>query len=204
MEKQVDKSLYNWNNYVGLGRWCSYWHQINEVIRTTPESLLIIGAGDSIVKNVLTNYVPHISTLDIDPELNPDYVGSVSELGNICSDKFDTILCCQVLEHLPFQLFESCISQLKESCEKYCIISLPQIYTYHQIALKIGGHGRDYKTVQLLNGVDFSFDGQHYWEIGAKGCSLSDVKEILKNFFRISYDYTVAENPYHHFFILTK
>ncbi len=202
MEKQVDKKHYEFNNYVGIPRWCSYWHQINEVLRTHADSLLIIGTGDSIVETILSTCVKKVNILDIDPELNPDYLTSVTEIDRVCTDKFDTVLCCQVLEHLPFSLFETAISQLAKVCQKYCIISLPQIRFMFRFALYIMNRGRDYQFVKRRNNVSFSFNGEHYWEIGAKGCSLKDVMSVMEKYFDIEKRFTIKENSYHYFFIL--
>ena len=68
---------YNFKQYCYLERWVSYWHQIKEVLKLEPRSLLIIGKGDGIVVDVLKQSIDSVKTLDIDQGLNPDAVGSV-------------------------------------------------------------------------------------------------------------------------------
>lgn len=65
------------NNYDTKGRFASYWHQINEVQKLKPSTILEIGVGNSFIHNYLRNKGLKISTLDISKELNPDYIGSV-------------------------------------------------------------------------------------------------------------------------------
>lgn len=204
MEKQVDKSHYDFSSYVNITRWCSYWHQVDEVMKVRPESLLIIGMGDSIVQRILEPYVPVIHTIDIDAELSPTYVGSVTDLSSICKRRYDVILCCQVLEHIPFDLFEQSISQLSHICLKKCIVSLPQKYCSFRIGLHLSPlrKGRDFVFTYVNKNISHTFDGEHYWEIGANRYALSRIREITNKYFKIERDYTVTENPYHHFFIL--
>lgn len=206
MEKQVDKSHYDFSSYVHINRWCSYWHQVDEVMKVRPQSLLIIGMGDSIVQRILEPYVPVIHTVDIDPELAPTYLGSVTGLSSLCKRQYDVILCCQVLEHLPFDLFNQVIEQLAIVCAGKCIISLPQKYCSFRIALFLSPlrKGRDYVFTYINKNISHKFDGEHYWEIGSNGNSCATVQEVMKKYFILDNDYTVKNNPYHHFFLLKK
>ncbi len=204
MEKQVDKNHYEFSAYVDIARWSSYWHQIDEVLKTQADSLLIVGTGDRIVKNVISKYITNIADIDIDPELTPTYVGSITELDVICSEKFDTVLCCQVLEHLPFSLFETSIAQLANVCTTYCVLSLPQKYLRYRFALYLRNRGRDYQFVYQRKNRSHFFNGEHYWEIGTKGCSIKEVEDVISKYFTIERSYSVKENPYHYFFILKK
>jgi hypothetical protein len=50
------------------------------------------------------------------------------------------------------------------------------------------------------------FDGQHYWEIGRLGYSLTKIRQILSHSTGMDLvrDYLIVENPYHHVFVLKK
>ena len=48
------------------------------------------------------------------------------------------------------------------------------------------------------------FDGEHYWELGKKGYSVSNFKKVLLKFFLIEKEFTDPLDTYHHFFILKK
>lgn len=128
MKKQVDKKHYNFLNYVDKPRWNSYYKQIEEVLKEENENVLIIGAGDKIVPNILKTKMDEVKIFDIAEDLNPDYIGDILKVDNILEKNFDCVLCCQVLEHLPFDKFEKCIEKLEKITEKKCIISLPQQY----------------------------------------------------------------------------
>ena len=71
-EKQVDASHYNFEDYVTWERWQSYYTQLRFVLRQKPKSILVVGAGDGLVANMLKSLGLNVKTVDIDPELNPD------------------------------------------------------------------------------------------------------------------------------------
>lgn len=201
MEKQVDKSIYDFKKYVSKMRWMSYWHQMDEILNVEAENILIIGDGDGLIRKMLLDRIK-VSTLDIDEEMKPDFLGSITDLDLICNIKFDIVLCCQVLEHIPFTLFEECLKKISKITSKKVIISLPQKYYRFQVGLYLWKNGKEIRYICNRKNVKHAFDGEHYWEIGAKGCSLSAIRSLMKKYFVIEKDYT-STNPYHHFFILS-
>ena len=46
------------------------------------------------------------------------------------------------------------------------------------------------------------FDGEHDWEIGKKGYSLSKIRKILSKYFIVEKEFYPPENMWHYFFIL--
>ena len=89
---QVLKEHYDFSKYTDIPRWLSYWHQIDETLKLEPRSVLVIGIGDGAVMRLLKDYVTDIKTFDIDPELNPSFLGNISEIDQIVTNKFDVIL----------------------------------------------------------------------------------------------------------------
>jgi len=111
---QVPKEHY-FMEYDTKERWISYWYQINEVLKTKPKKVLEIGIGNGTVANYLKNQGIEVVTVDIDEKLNPDYVCSVTELSEFFSDnQFVTILCDEVLEHIPFEYFENSLHEMQK------------------------------------------------------------------------------------------
>lgn len=80
MEKQVDKSHYQFSKYVSKKRWASIWHQIQEVVSLAPENILKIGPGPDIFKQILSHLGFSVDTVDVDPELKPDFVTTAAQL----------------------------------------------------------------------------------------------------------------------------
>lgn len=202
MEKQVTKEHYHFSSYLRKGRWMSYWHQLEEVISLHPQSVLIVGTGDNIIKKILQEYVPVVKVLDIDAELSPDYVGSVEDAA--VDRTFDCVLCCQVLEHLPFDRFESCIRSLHRIASAHCVLSLPM--RRWKFGFTLTGFNRTLKAgwIWKRKNVKWHFDGEHYWEIGTSGCPEAVIRTLLEKYFRILRCYSAGDNGYHRFYILEK
>lgn len=202
MEKQVDNIHYVFAKYCSKPRWMSYWHQLDEVYNINPKSLLIVGVGDKIIYNILRSDMI-VKSLDIADDLAPDFRGSLSELSSITEEKFDCILCCQVLEHLPFDSFEICLRELYEASNKYCVISLPQ-YRWAIGANIVFNRTFGFQFVIPRKSVPHSFNGEHYWNLGAKGTSRKKMEKIIEKYFVIENKYNVKEITFHRFYVLRK
>lgn len=203
-EPQVDKEHY-YDGYDSKSRFCSYWHQIDEVKEINPESILEIGVGNKFVYDYLDKYGFNISSIDIDADLNPDYQGSVLGLPFDTND-FELILCCEVLEHIPFEKFEIAIQELKRVAEKYIIISLPHSSSHYRFQLQIPklGEIKFLFPIPLPNRFKpkHEFDGEHYWEIGKRGYPLKKIVNTVEKYgLDIRKNYRVFEKK-HRFFII--
>ena len=130
------KENYSFEKYVYPDRWASYWHQINEVIKTKPTNLLIVGKGDGIVESILKRYIHEVKTLDVDEKLMPDFVVSVEKMP-FQDNYFDTILCAEVLEHLPFNKMGDSLKEIRRICNRNVIISLPHFGPSIKLLIKI-------------------------------------------------------------------
>lgn len=108
-QKQVGKEHYDFDKYIDEYRWSSYYLQIKNVMRKDIKKVLIIGVGDGIVPNIIKilNSQINVVTFDFAQDLKPDIYGDVRKLSLIVTEQFDAIICCQVLEHLPFEEFEN-------------------------------------------------------------------------------------------------
>lgn len=206
IQKQVDKTHYAFNKYVSKGRWNSFYHQIDEIIRTEPNSILEIGVGAGISKCVLKDVLHYnYESMDIDEELCPDHIGSILEMP-FPDKQYDTIGCFQVLEHLPFENFEKSLSELFRVANKAVIISLPNAESVWQIQIpKIYRKKLVKRPFTKLR--QHFFDGEHYWEINKKGYELDKIISVMQRIaklfnFVIEKEYQVFENSYHHFFVL--
>lgn len=125
MEKQVERSHYEFSRYMTKARWASVWHQLDEVIKQNPKSVLEIGPGPGIFRNIAVNVGLNFKTLDLDPELNPDYIGSAVALP-LFDNSFDVVCAFQVLEHMPFDTSMKALQEMCRVAKKNAIISLPE------------------------------------------------------------------------------
>ncbi len=205
MKKQVERKHYFGLAYDNKKRFCSYWHQIHEVLSRCPESVLEIGIGNGFVKNYLTNMNLSIMTLDIDPDLHPDIISSVTNIP-LSDNSIEIITCCEVLEHLPFEDFGRALREIYRVCKKYAVISLPDVRRVYRIEFRIPKVTIVQKLVPLpYIPQPHHFDGEHHWEIGKRSFPFEKIRKIIsESGFEIIEEYRVMEIPYHHFFILGK
>ena len=192
--------------YDTKGRFCSYWHQINEVIFLQPENILEIGVGNGFVSNYLKARNLNLITLDINEELKPDVTGSVLEIP--FNDKFfDVVACYEVLEHLPYSEFSKALKEIHRVSRKHAVLSLPDVTTVYRINIELSR----IKPIKKLIPFPFTrtkrheFGGDHYFEMGKIGYPLKKIEsDIEKSGFKIIITYRVFEFIYHRFFILEK
>ncbi len=71
MKPQVEKEAYFSREYDTKARFCSYWHQIDEVLKLNPDRILEIGLGNGFVSEYLRSRDVHLVTIDSDSRLRP-------------------------------------------------------------------------------------------------------------------------------------
>lgn len=194
------------SNYDTKERFCSYWHQIDEAISLKPKSILEIGIGNGFVSNYLKSRRVQLITLDIKKKLVPNIVGSVLEI--CCKDSvFDLVMCCEVLEHLPYDDFSRALKEIRRVSKSYSVVSVPDVTTAYPLYIGIPRLGKIKKLIShpFPKYDDHHFDGEHYWLIGKTGYPLKRIKSDIENSgFHILKTYRVFEWYYHRFFILKK
>lgn len=227
-EKQVDKKHYFRKKYDDLGRFISYFYQIdltrnaaqkclldsgrfiNDQNSVDRVSILEVGKGNGFFSDYMKKMGYNVKTADLDAELNPDYVADIKNLP-IENDSFDVVTAFEVLEHIPFDDVPAALGELKRVSKRYVVISVPYKSTGCEWILKFPG----IRTLIKKPFIDFfvriplkfggiKVSGQHYWEIDAWRTRKSKVRRMLKQFFRIVQELSPPLNKYHYFFVLEK
>ena len=198
---QVTTENYNFSSYATRERWLSYRFQISLVLEKQPKSVLVIGVGDSIVVDILKKFIPKVETFDFDPELKPDICGDIVDIENLVSEKYDVIVCCQVLEHLPYSNFKPVLNQIYNLTDTL-IMSLPYGHLrFFDIKIKLPKFPRFSLSLIVPKFLEnYKFNGQHYWEVGTKGYSKSKVYRDMKEVFS-TVEYKKFDDFYYHLFI---
>ena len=111
ISEEFARNHYASKKYDSKKRFISYWHQIDEVIKLNPESVLEIGIGNGFISRYLRHAGLKITTIDINKSLKPDLVGSVLDLP-FNDNYFDTILCCEVFEHIHYDYFSIALENI--------------------------------------------------------------------------------------------
>ena len=212
MKVQVEKTHYDFDKYVDIGRWNSYYYQIAKTMEQSGDDVLVVGAGDAIVVDVLKKFGKNVDTFDFDKALEPDIVGSVTEIDEVVKKKYDVVLCCQVLEHIPFDKFSDTVRRIKTVLKPSgCfILSLPNHSIGFKMDVKIPKMPRIEKVGVIKRPFRKVWDlqkdgkGEHYWEINTKGCEEKKVKRILGEYYSIAERFIPMNNLYHIFYVLKK
>ncbi|MEC9054268.1 MAG: methyltransferase domain-containing protein [Verrucomicrobiota bacterium] len=209
-EESLSKDLYLGPGYFAWPQLVSLVHQIIDVHATGARKVLEIGKGTGFVSDYLSKAGIEVTTVDVNPNLEPDVLGSVLELDNYFEEaSFDCVLCAEVLEHLPFSDFSAAIDQIARVSRDSCVLTLPRlqrILLCFQMRLKIPMlRWRMPGLFCALPGKPGKIYPGHHWEIGScKETKLSRVRSLLQESFKVSRDFTLKWNPYHHFFHLNK
>ncbi|KJJ85222.1 type 11 methyltransferase [Candidatus Omnitrophus magneticus] len=187
------------NTYDTKKRFISYWHQINEIIKTNPKNILEIGAGNKFVSIYLKQKNFNVTTVDINPNLEPDVVANVIKMP-FKNNSFHTVNCCETLEHMPYENFSKALSEIYRVAEFHAVISIPDITKILHVPYILQKYADKFFKKAIPRDLD-----KHYWEIGKKMYPLSRIiKDIKHTGFIVVSSYNVPENLYHKFFILKK
>ena len=201
----MNKDHYEFNKYITKGRWISYYHQLDEVIKLSPASVLEIGGSTGFFKTMANIFNIQVETVDIDPDLNPDHVASVLALP-FEDSSYDLVAAFQVLEHLPYKSFEIALSEIKRVAKNNVVISLPDARSIWRYSFHIPKLGMRNICIEppIISPEIFKFDGEHYWEINKKDYPLERINKAFSNQgLNLDRSYRVPEHPYHRFFIFS-
>src|SRR5438270_12459175 len=121
---QVEARHYFDDKYDGPGRFISYWNQIDLVRKRAPASLLEIGMGNGLLSDYLRKAGLAVTTLDIDPKLEPDVTAALPHLP-FPEGAFDMVVAYEVLEHIPWELFAPSLAEMRRVSKRWVGGSLP-------------------------------------------------------------------------------
>jgi len=184
LKPQVAKTHYSFQEYSSERKYLNYFQQVknalNIIVQNQAKKILIAGKGDGVVPKILEAHSNlhalglTIHTFDFARDLAPDYLGDLREIDKIVPNNYDLILCCQVLEHLPFDSAMTALSAMGRVA-RYLIISLPYKALTFSASIKVPVLPEFTLCLRVpmpKRGSEM-VDERHYWELGA---TLSPVK----------------------------
>jgi SAM-dependent methyltransferase len=197
----MEKAEHYNHTYDNKRRLASYWHQIDECLTLGGKTVLVVGKGSGLPLYMLARQGLTVTTLDIQPDLRPDILGDVRQMPFV-DRTFDVTLCCQVLEHMPFEFFADALCELKRILRRGLVLSLPDRGPYSKIIPRLL-RKRTVLTLPSIQLQPWVGKGGHFWEVNTPGCRLHDLQGVIQEVgFEIENTFRVWEYPYHRFWRL--
>ena len=101
-QRQFDLTRRDYLSSLDLVTWLRHYHVVRDLLARAPQAVLEIGSGDGVVRRCVLPMVPAYSVLDINPKLDPDYVGDLRAGDSRLVSRFDAVVATEVMEHLPY------------------------------------------------------------------------------------------------------
>ncbi len=190
--------------YDTKARFAAYWTQVTEALKTEAQTVLEIGLGNKLVSDYLNRRRIRVYELDLMLDIAPDAVGNVTAIP-FRANSFDLVMCCQVLEHLPYDQFAPTLAELSRVASHDVLISLPD--NSHALSISLTQWGFDQRNIlidlsRIIPRGEFIPYTHHHWEIGWRGFPVSRIITAMAAAgLRVERHYRVPERPYQHFFI---
>lgn len=205
-EASLSRSRYFDDGYFAIRQLSSFSHQINDIHGLKPVDILEIGIGNGFTSSFLKSAGYKVTTCDINKNLNPDYELPVQKLDTVfAGGQFDLAVCCEVLEHIPFEEFEPAIAAIAAVSDRL-YLTLPNYRKY------FGFSG--FFDVPLLRRL-FNFGiyipiprkiiPEHFWEVDSNSKSKTkNIVQIIRKYFPYVEMHNYKLNSYHRAFVCTK
>lgn len=195
---QVEPAHYDFERYDDRERWMSYWHQIRVVLAVRPRRVLEIGPGSGVFRSYLRSAGVEVSTLDIDGSRGVDYVADITKLDAALPPglTFDAVCAFQVLEHLPFAEFETCLANIARRARPHVFVSLPYRGLRVRWSMWWGDHHLTLGHKLMLPWRHRPIP-EHHWELGWPYTARKVTKVIARQLDVVSRGF-LPENPYHY------
>ncbi|MGD9537744.1 MAG: class I SAM-dependent methyltransferase [Alphaproteobacteria bacterium] len=189
---ETPRSRASWHAYYSEKRIVHQWLQV-ALLKDLPVSeVLEVGPYLGLVTAMLTNAGYRVTTLDIEGERPRDGAvahirADVRHLAPESLRGFDAILCCETLEHLPFDAVPGVLAALRATGAPYLVLSVP--YEGPQAGLSLYLNPHQWPRLKFFRKVHFlrRFPAprsdaweNHRWEIGYRGYPLRKLTRAVE------------------------
>lgn len=208
-EKGLPLQAYMTDGYFSTTQWESFRFQVKTVKNLLDRgTVLEIGCGGGYASSILNSLGLSTETLDINENLNPTYVGDISKADYEPPKLYDCVLCAEVLEHIPFELFDICLANIKKTTQKYAVITLPNSFRRRFVfGLRVNGHYREV----WFGTKKTPLPSIHYWQLNSDSyCSYQEILSHIERFFEVKNSGPIMANKhcslmgneYHYYYVL--
>jgi hypothetical protein len=183
-----------WHAYYTEKRIVHQWFQVHLLSTLTVRRVLEVGPYLGLVTAMLASAGYEVTTFDIAAKppstlgANGHIQGDLTALDPARIRGFDAILCCETLEHLPWDAVGGVLRDFAASAAPYLVMSVP--YEGAQIGWRFYANAHTIRNRLFTRWLRFArrfriasltdIDA-HKWEVGYKGHSLAALKEKVAN-----------------------
>ena len=180
-----------WFRYYSGTRIGQQWFQLHLLDGLAVQKVLEVGPNLGLVSALLANAGFTVTTMDVLPSQDPrpDIPHIQGELTGMDSARLaghDAILCCETLEHLPWDRVQGVLAKFHAAAPRYLIISVP--YMGFQIDWRLYLNAVTLRSKFSFKKLNFLFRFKedrtdpwgHKWEAGYRGHSLAALEGKIK------------------------
>ena len=190
---KLDAHKRQWYAYYSEKRIVHQWFQVKLLENLPVQHIMEIGPAYGVPTALLANAGYEVTTLDF---MKRNLLGAsshiIADLWKATPEVYsnqDCILCCEVLEHFPFEKSCDLLSNFYKSKVPYLILSVPYNAPQLNFSLYINSHTIKKHTAFKFRNSFRAFkkgapsDGQlgHQWEIGFRNYPLNKLKKAVKD-----------------------
>ena len=213
MNEIAPKNHYFNREYMRSERLLSYIDQLAVLSKFSihSDTILEVGKGNGYFSHFIQTYFNQtVRTVDIVPELKPDYCVDISSKEFILPTTFDIGVCFEVMEHIEWERLGIVVDNLRKYVKKYLIISVPDANFFLQF--NINRFLFKYIPLNLTVSIPrflknrSTIVNSHFWEIGIYHSNRRITNKILISevlgIENVLSHYRGRHFPGHHFFVL--
>jgi hypothetical protein len=190
--------------YDNWEKWAAYYWTIRNIIDLGANRVLEVGVGSKVVSTYLQRNGIRLTTLDIDPALEPDVTGTVTDMP-FQTGAFDAVACTEVLEHMPFEKSCRAISELHRVTRGFALVAVPHFTFSFALLLRLPVIQLREFRLRIPYPKRMGKSVEHYWECGRRGYPVSRLRaEFQRAGFRIVSEERPMTNYSSCFFVLRK
>ena len=168
------------SRYDDWDKWLTYFWTIRNVLDHGLPSVLEVGVGSKVVSSVLRNNEVRLTTLDIDPNLEPDYVASVTDMP-FAENAFDGIVCTEVLNHMPWEQTRQAIREIHRVTRRLAFVTVPHFTLSFALLLRLPLLKLHELRLRLPFPKALKSSGPHCWECGRPGYSVAKLRKEFRD-----------------------
>ena len=171
--------------------WYRYFSIAKVFLEIKPKLVLEVGPGEGTLKNIFEKYVEKYQTMDLNKNLQPNYVSDVRKFNQKLSNSFDCVIIVDVLEHIIFNDLKKALENIFNYLEKdgHALIAIPHRASYFLLMTPT----YQPKVIRIPTGFcspgafyrrfikrKIWIDPDHEWEIGDGKHTIKELEKIIR------------------------